>query len=588
MRIILIYPPPWKIPLPNEAPDRNGQGPPRAWRPGSLFSGDEITIPYGLLSLAAQAKQHGHAVTVLNLYAFAWSDILKLLPLLPAELYGLSCFTQNRRGALALAEQIRRLFPAAHIVLGGPHAGALPLEILRHCAAVDSVIIGEGETTFMELIERLQSARDLNGLAGSAYRSPQGLRLNEPRRRIDRLDDLVSPYEYVSGHIFLSSRGCPGQCTFCGSPVLWGPKVRFHSAEYSLQVLEKMVRVHGKRYLNMKDDTFTADRKRLLQICRGIVDRGLNFLWSCDTRVDYLDEEILAAMRKAGCQLISLGVESGSPEMLQTMNKHTTPDKALAATRMLKSFGFTIRFYMIAAGRGETAETLQASLDFIDAAKPNQYLFSFLTLCPGTVEFDLAVQNGRAGADMFFERDDLFFLYQPDRPYEGRLQQLLRQINSRPGVQPFWEYSVAERRDILTRFSGLAAAHMDLAKAYYLEGDFENAGACVRQALDRGFPLPGLGLNYLACMAARQNNPAEALQYLEQAQKMGANRMIRENLEKIRQRLEQTGPENFSPSAWSVGHEFEDTQTHTQPIVPAPITFQHPAFESGCLRIVPQ
>ena len=130
MRIVLIYPPPWKIALPGREPAFCDDGPPAGLDAARVLTGDILNVPYGLLSLAAQARRDGHDVTVLNLFTFAWHDIRRILETHEARLYGLSCFTSNRRGALALARLIRQLHPRAHIVAGGPHATALPEEML--------------------------------------------------------------------------------------------------------------------------------------------------------------------------------------------------------------------------------------------------------------------------------------------------------------------------------------------------------------------------------------------------------------------------------------------------------------------------
>ena len=119
MKIILIYPPCWKIAATGESPYPPGEGPYEGWQPGTPFDGDELRAPYGLLSLAAQAKRAGHDVEVWNLYAFPWKEIVALVQQKPADLYGLSCFTHNRRGTYMLADEIRRLHPRAFILTGG-------------------------------------------------------------------------------------------------------------------------------------------------------------------------------------------------------------------------------------------------------------------------------------------------------------------------------------------------------------------------------------------------------------------------------------------------------------------------------------
>ena len=169
MRIVLLYPPPWKIPAPGEVPDNSGEGPPAAWSEAYQLSGDIVHIPCGLLSIAAQAKQAGHDVTVLNLYTFAWRDVCRIIQAFPADLFGLSCFTSNRRGVLSTAREIRRIYPRTHITVGGPHASALPREMLEHCPAIDTIVIGEGEETVKEIIHHLENKQPVRDIAGTAW-----------------------------------------------------------------------------------------------------------------------------------------------------------------------------------------------------------------------------------------------------------------------------------------------------------------------------------------------------------------------------------------------------------------------------------
>lgn len=574
MKILLLYPPPWKIAAPGEEPYPRGDGPPKGWERESRFCGDELTLPYGLLTLAAEAKRAGHEVNVLNLYAFAWRDVERVVSRSQADLYGLSCFTSNRRGTLSTCRLIRRLHPRAFIIVGGPHASALSEEMLEHCEAIDGVVIGEGESTFMEILEKAGSNRSPEGTAGVSWRCGDRIETGPPRKRIQNLDSLAAPYDHCRGHILITSRGCPGKCTFCGSSALWHGKVKFHSAEYVLRTLERMVRTHGVRYINVKDDTFTAERNRVLQICDGIVRRDLRFLWSCDTRVDFLDEEVLHAMRAAGCQMISLGVESASPEILKTIRKETNPQKALEATRLARQFGFHIRYYMMACNRGETAETLKQSLDFIAKARPNEYLFSFLTLYPGTEEFEIALQEGRASKEMFFKKDKYCFSYFPDE-YDPQTRWMIGRINSQTSGR-CWEYGVSEREKILRLFPSLPATHMDLAKACLLSGDLVRAEECIRRALALGFPLRGLAENYMASIRVKQGDIRAALDHLAGAKRSGHFLAVDQNLKILQTWIAGGGLRSGQSPDLVVYHEFETTRRGTQPVVPAPITMEDP------------
>ncbi len=180
MKIALLYAPPWKIPAPGEAPDP-AHGPPGDYQPGDLDP-DFHQIPYGLLTLGAQSMRAGHSVKVLNLSGFAWSRVEEVVAGLDADLFGMSCWTANRRGVALVAELIKERHPKAHVIIGGPHATPLGREMLAHHPAIDSVALGESEDTFLDLIGRLESGAKITGLPGALTRDDGGSVIAGPDR----------------------------------------------------------------------------------------------------------------------------------------------------------------------------------------------------------------------------------------------------------------------------------------------------------------------------------------------------------------------------------------------------------------------
>src|SRR5262245_39995745 len=170
MRVALLYPPPWKLAPQGAADYADGDGPPADYRPGDLDP-DFHQIPYGLLSLGAQAARAGHQVKVYNLSAFSWVRVEEVVKELAADVYGMSCWTANRRGVDLVARTIRQHHPGAHIVVGGPHATPLAKELLEHYRAVDTVAVGESEETFLELLDRLARGVSTAGIPGTWYRA---------------------------------------------------------------------------------------------------------------------------------------------------------------------------------------------------------------------------------------------------------------------------------------------------------------------------------------------------------------------------------------------------------------------------------
>ncbi|MCX8043358.1 MAG: B12-binding domain-containing radical SAM protein [Desulfobacterota bacterium] len=571
MRIVLLYPPVWKIPPTGEEPFSPEEGPPEGVDASRALSGDLLSIPGGLLSLAAQALDAGHAVTVLNLITLPWQDVAHAVEQHPAEVYGLSCFTVNRRGTLSLARLIRRYYPSAHIVVGGPHATALPDAMLQHCEAIDTVILGEGELSFAELIRRLERGEAARDIPGTAWREAGNVVFGAPRRRIDDLDRLVPPCRYFNDYIVVSARGCSWNCSFCSSACLWGKTVRSHSARYVVEVLEILVKRHGLTAIAIKDETFTANRSRVLDICAGIKKRKLNFLWSCDTRADCLDEELLFELRSAGCRRISIGVESGSPPILKSLNKKLRLSDVRRATEAAKKFGVQVRFYMIVGSPAETLATLRQSIAFVQRLCPHEVIWNPFTLLPGTRSFAEAVERGTASASQFFT--ERFFECVPleqnaDDPEKA---QILSWLRAHQGVQRFPGADSKTMLAIVRIFPKLHSAHLDLAHAYLREGKLDFAAHSLAQAEKLGYPQPGIIENYRACLAALRGNITAALAHLLAAKQQGYHAVVERNIASAQAWSASRGVVSGRPLELEADNSFEVTRPLKQPLTPGSI-----------------
>lgn len=514
MRVVFLYAPPWKIAADGEPPYPAGEGPPLGKQAVTL-GGDFIEAPYGMLSLAAQTIRAGHDVRTLNLCTYAWTEIREIIAALDADVFGLSVFTANRRGSIFLTELIRELHPKTHIVLGGPHATALPRELVERCPAVDSVCAGEGEETFEELLAALERGTGFDGIPGLTWRGKLGARFNPPRDRIRELDALADYHERWKSPFVITSRGCPGKCTYCGSNTTWGVRLRFHSVEYTLDMLERTVAA-GVPLVAVKDDTFTSNKKRAREICDGIVERGLHMLWTCDTRVDALDEPTLLAMRRAGCVRLSLGIETPVPEILERIKKNQNPDEIREITRLTQKYGFFVRYYMMAGNRGETWDTFQQSLDFVHEARPNQFLYSPLAVYPGTEEWTILERDHGVPVDIFFTEDFTKPVVFPETPPEDATR-IAQWLAEHPGIHDLHRYTVEEMTAVAALVPEAPAVWMDLAAACLNEGRLAETRAHVAKAIALGHPMPGIGETLLARLAQREGDAVAARAHLVRA-----------------------------------------------------------------------
>lgn len=487
-RILLTYPP--------TSFDEQGASKARGGDPDLYF------MPYGVLTLAAELRSHGFEVDVLNLSSYTWDEAVGEIRDRKADLFGLSCYTIARHVAARLGAEIRKAHPESHINAGGPHVSPLAVDWLSHYGAFDSVVIGEGEATLLELAEQLRDGKPTVGIPGTAYRDTDGPRLAPPRPPIADLDSLARPWEHFDYGFVITSRGCPGRCSFCCSPMLWGQKVRCRSAENVLDELQQLVSARGHHYLHIKDDTFTADKERLLAICQGIVDRGLAFRWACDTRVDLLGSDELEAMRRAGCVKVNLGIESANAEVLSHLNKRVDTNQVRQITGLARGIGMDVRYYLIAGGRGETPQTLRETFEFLDVARPTHVLLGGLSIFPGTTEFDRAKQEERLSVEDYFEegsaRSEPVNLGEQSHHMANLLRGIFRLFGD--GEKDYTRHSLGEKEQVLREHPEMLRSHTDLAVAYAREHRLDEAEAVLEAAADRFGQEDAELLHHLACV----------------------------------------------------------------------------------------
>ncbi len=572
MRIALVYPPPWKIAGQGESAGSFGRdGPPPEYKDGDLDA-DFYQTPYGLFALGAQALRAGHQVKVLNLSSFPWSKVEEIVGKLDAELWGMSCWTANRRGVRLVSDLIKQKHPRAHVVVGGPHATPLAPELLSHYAAVDTVCTGESDVTFLEIAKRLASGEAVHGVAGTVYRDERGRVVEAPERKnVADLDELACPHAYFDTHIMMTSRGCPWSCTFCGAETSWGRGFRANSIDYVLDAMQSVTSRLPVKMIQIKDDTFTTNKKRVLELCKRMRERKMGFFWSCDTRVDLLSDELLKEMRLAGCQRLSLGVESGSQKILDAIEKKITPDDILASTELAKKYGIKVRYYMMLGNRGETKATFEETLRFLAKAKPHEYVFSCLSIYPGTKDFHAAEKAG------WLKRDEYFTgtfqeLKTPFDADDSTLRFLDDWFAKNHGLQVGHRDGVRDFEAILERLGDYHAAHMDLGGAYYQEGRLDDAERHVQRALELGYPCPGLAYNHLACIAKARGDFDRMMELFMTAAKTDPQHWVLiNNVSAARAWFKQSGPSKGLPLELTVRHDFQLLERTIQPTLPGPL-----------------
>jgi len=380
---------------------------------------DAAAVPIGLYSIGAMLKENAYDTEILNFHEMGRhpDKIREILISQHPDIIGFSVLNANRWGAIDTARIAKKINPNVKIVFGGVAATFLWEHFLTHFVEVDYIIMGEGEYSFLHLVQHLEK-KDKTGIEtvpGIAFRKNGRIVRTESALPIQNLDKIPNPAKYFTYQHIALTRGCPSDCTFCGSPKFWGRKVRFHSADYFVAQMETLYR-KGVSFFYVSDDTFTLKKSLVIEICQKIIEKKLPVSWAAISRADCVDEEILHWMRLAGCSQISYGVESGSDQMRNFMNKHLRIEQIRKAFDLTRAYGILPRAYFIYGCPGETKETIQQSMDLIKEIKPLICIFYMLDVFPGTALYDSFCKKFGVNDDIWLKRieDILWFEYDPD------------------------------------------------------------------------------------------------------------------------------------------------------------------------------
>jgi len=324
------------------------------------------------------------------------------------DLLVMECSTPSIRHDLQSAAAVKSALPNTKIALVGSHVTFFHQDILAENPSVDAICRGEFEITVRELARAIAEGRDWNTVEGLSYQEDGRILVTPDRPLIEDLDSLPFPAWHIvrvdgyraaiySGRkptAMVSSRGCPYHCTYCLWPnTLYGHRFRARSAKNVVDEIEQAVKQYGIDEIYFDDDTFTMDKKRVLEICWLMQERGLRVPWICQARVDTVDRETLLEMKEAGCHYILFGVESGSPEMLKIMKKRITLDQAREAFRLCNEVGIKTQAFFLFGIPGETQETIRQTIEFAKELEASSTQFAVAIPHPGSVLYEQCVQN---------------------------------------------------------------------------------------------------------------------------------------------------------------------------------------------------
>ncbi|MCF6148612.1 MAG: radical SAM protein [Candidatus Kuenenia sp.] len=398
-------------------------------------------FPLGLSYLSSVLKKAGHNVTIYDadcntdskgidytrlpeMYA-AYSkelrnpenqiikEISETLRTYQPNLVGITVMTPKAASAFTVASLIKTYDKKCNVVFGGPHATLKPSEIFNVSDDVDFVISGEGEGSFLELANSLENKENnFERIAGLSY-CKDGKKINNGSGKfIDNLDTLPVPdrdsfigantYTSEDMGLIMGSRGCPFNCSYCATQI-WTRKVRYRSITNIIEEIKYVYEKYGTHQFTFKDDSFTVNRKRVTEFCEAILKQGLKIKWDCNTRADLVDFQLLKIMKKAGCNSIKVGVESGSERILKIMDKGVQLERTKETAKLFRKAGIHWTAYFMMGVPTETKEDIMETVKLLYEIKPSFASVGVYEPFPGTRLFDIGVERGLVKREMEYE-----------------------------------------------------------------------------------------------------------------------------------------------------------------------------------------
>jgi len=336
------------------------------------------------------------------------------------DIVGITVWTTFAASAFKIASLCKEYDRSVPVVMGGPHVSIKYDEVLKICPDVDFLIRGEGEETFLELVRMIgerwgNKNATFNNIKGISYRQNGEMVHNPQREFVKDLDAIPFPardlllnkdsYNSEDMGLLMTSRGCPYNCSYCATGI-WKRKVRYRSVDNIIKEIKFLIDAYGTKQFTFKDDSFTVNKKRVLELCDRLIKEKININWDCNTRVNLINEDLLSKMKKAGCNSIKVGIETGSEKILKLMRKGITFEQCRKSANLFRKVGIHWTGYFMMGLPSETKEEVYQTLKFMKELKPDFASFSVYEPFPGTELFEIGikkglVQNGRTLEDFY-------------------------------------------------------------------------------------------------------------------------------------------------------------------------------------------
>ncbi|MBI5055298.1 MAG: radical SAM protein [Nitrospirae bacterium] len=377
--------------------------------------------PFEQLRVATILQSEGHEVVFADAQAEQLSIEEVVSRIQGAVLLIISSSVMTINSDAKYVARLKERIPGLIVAAYGSHPTFRPEDTLKK--GIDFAVQREPEWVLRDLAEALSAGKpeEIYHIKGLAFfQKDSSLKINPHYPYIEDLDAippvnisfLPKGVEYFNPivrnlpYITVStSHGCPGKCSFCTAPFFHGAKIRMQSAKKVLDDIGYYLKA-GIKELYFRDETFTADKSRVISICEGILERGYRFSWICNSRVDTINEETLRLMKKTGCHLIKFGVESGNQEVLTAAGKGITLEQTRTAFNLCRKIGINTHAHLMLGMPGETEDSLNDTLKLALEIKPTTVTFGICTPYPGTPLFkkvlnqDSSIGDGSVAAAM--------------------------------------------------------------------------------------------------------------------------------------------------------------------------------------------
>lgn len=372
--------------------------------------------PLGIAYIASKLRVHGHQVSLADMTYWTNEEITKKIKEIDWDVVGISVLSEQREGARNLCHIVRKECLKTFIVVGGAHPTLMTKQVVEHWDC-DVVVIGEGEITMVNLLNALECNESLNNIRGIAFIDKDGAYVKTPMQPvIENLDELPLPaydeFDHCNYRMYIvfkelttrrnskesisiiTSRGCTERCNFCSTFAIWRGRWRSRSPKHIVNEIEILYKEYGKRMFNIADDLFTVDEDRVIRICQEIINRKLDIVWDCETRVTLVSPPMLKWMKRAGCYSIAYGVESIGERVLKLIKKGIRVEEVLNAFRWTKESGIRSRAMLMVGNLGEDQNSINATRKFLRKCKPDTIQVSITMIFPGTSLYSAAREQG--------------------------------------------------------------------------------------------------------------------------------------------------------------------------------------------------